>query len=331
GRTDPAATTTPGPTEARRHLAAMAGAAAGACVMEVSSHGLQQRRVDGLRFAGAVYTNLTGDHLDYHGSMESYAAAKARLFGLLDAGAVAVLNAGDAACSRVRTAARVVRFGLEGAETGPAGTSFRWRGRRVETALVGTHNAENAVAALECARALGVDPDLARRRLGSAAPVRGRLEPVQRGPYLVLVDYAHTDDALQRALAAVRPLTRGRLILVFGCGGDRDRTKRPRMGAGAARGADRILVTNDNPRTEPPGRIAGEICRGIRGREVRVELDRRRAIAAALREARPGDAVLIAGKGHEASQVIGRERIPFDDAAVARELLARRDHPNCWV
>jgi UDP-N-acetylmuramoyl-L-alanyl-D-glutamate--2,6-diaminopimelate ligase len=314
--------TTPGATEVRRLLRAMVDAGCIACAMEVSSHALVQGRVDGLRFRAAVYTNLTGDHLDYHGTMEEYAAAKQRLFDLLDADATAVLNSRDPVCAKVRTRARIARFAPRAVVVEPLRTRFRWRGRDVWTPLVGRHNAENAAAALEAACALGVEPKEAVEALKGVLPARGRLEPVQQEPFLVLVDYAHTDDALEKALATVREVTKGSVHLVFGCGGDRDKTKRPRMGAIAAKRADHVVITNDNPRSEDPGRIAQEILEGLgRRRRFTVQLDRRAAIREAIAAAQPGDAVLIAGKGHETSQIVGKEVFPFDDAAVAREEL----------
>jgi len=319
--------TTPGPTVLRRALRDMAAAGCAACTLEVSSHALDQGRVDGLAFAVAVYTNLTGDHLDYHGTAAAYEAAKARLFALLDEGAVAVLNARDAACARVRTRARVVRFDPGAVDVGPDGTGFRWRGRPVRTPLLGRHNAENAAAALEAALALGADPDEAVARLASARPARGRLEAVRTAPFHVLVDYAHTDDALEKALLAVRELARRRVIAVFGCGGDRDRGKRPRMGAVAARLADVTIVTSDNPRSEAPEAIAEQILEGMGERRALLLLDRREAIRAALSLARPGDAVLIAGKGHETWQVQAGRKTPFDDAAEARRILGAIPDP----
>lgn len=313
--------TTPGATALRRHLRAMVAAGCSACVAEVSSHALVQRRVDGLHFDAAVYTNLSGDHLDYHGSMEDYAAAKARLFELLSPDAAAVLNARDPACGRIRTEARIVRFKADDVRVEATGTRFHWRGREVVVPLVGRHNAENAAAALETACALGLPEEEAIAALAGVLPARGRLEPVQREPFLVLVDYAHTDDALDKALRAVRDVTTGSVLVVFGCGGDRDRTKRPRMGAVAARWADRIFITNDNPRSEDPGRIADEVRTGLGRTKATVVLDRRTAIREAIAAARPGDTVLIAGKGHETYQQIGSRRLPFDDAAVAREEL----------
>ncbi|MHC4970816.1 MAG: UDP-N-acetylmuramoyl-L-alanyl-D-glutamate--2,6-diaminopimelate ligase [Planctomycetota bacterium] len=318
------ANTTPGATELRRHLRAMVDAGCTACAMEVSSHALDQRRVDGLRFAAAVYTNLSGDHLDYHGSLEEYAAAKARLCWLLGPHAVAVVNATDPACQRIATSARVVPFQATRISVEPTCTRFVWRGREATVPLVGRHNAENAAAALETVCALGIDPEEAELMLARALPARGRLEPVQREPFLVVVDYAHTDDALDKALASVREVTSGSVLLVFGCGGDRDRSKRPRMGAVAARRADGIFVTNDNPRSEDPERIAAEVVAGLGRRRAKVQLDRREAIREAIAAARPGDAVVIAGKGHETYQVVGSERRPFDDVAVAKEALSFR-------
>jgi len=324
----PAINTTPAPTEIRRHLRAMVDAGCVACVMEVSSHALAQRRTDGLHFAAAVYTNLSGDHLDYHGSMESYALAKARLVTGLDSDSVAILNAVDPACMRIETRADVVWFRPERVRVSPNGTYFEWRGHEAFVPFVGRHNAENAAAALEAACALGADPHEALAMLAKAVAARGRLEVVATEPTLVLVDYAHTDDALLQAIRAVREVTTGRVIVVFGCGGDRDRSKRPRMGAVAAQWADRVFVTSDNPRTEDAAGIAREVLAGTGTAGATVVLDRRAAIGAALRAARPGDAVLIAGKGHEDYQIVGNSRLPFDDVQVAREQLESGSRRN---
>jgi UDP-N-acetylmuramoyl-L-alanyl-D-glutamate--2,6-diaminopimelate ligase len=315
------ANTTPGPTELRRHLCGMLDAGCSAGAMEVSSHALAQRRTEGLRFRVAVYTNLSGDHLDYHGSMESYEAAKARLFLGLDEDAVAVLNANDPACARIRTRARVVWYAPRDVRADASGTRFVWRGHAVRVPLLGRHNAENTAAALEAACALGADPAEAIAQLAGVLPVRGRLEPVQREPFSVIVDYAHTDDALDKALRAVRGFTEGRVILVFGCGGDRDRTKRPRMGRVAAQWADRVIVTSDNPRGEDPQSIAREIVAGMEGTAREVVLDRRAAIRQAVAEARPRDTILIAGKGHETYQLVNGARLDFDDTAEAQRAL----------
>jgi UDP-N-acetylmuramoyl-L-alanyl-D-glutamate--2,6-diaminopimelate ligase len=313
--------TTPGPSALRRYLREMVRSGCGGCIMEVSSHGLDQGRVAELRFAAAVYTNLSGDHLDYHGSMEAYASAKASLFEGLDSAAFAVLNGADPACARIRTRAQVVHFAADEVAPDALGTRFRWRGRQVRVPLVGRHNAENSAAALEAACALGADPDECVAALAGVLPVRGRLQPVQTRPFLVLVDYAHTDDGLEKVLRAAREVTPGRLHAVFGCGGDRDRSKRPRMGAAAARWADRVIVTNDNPRSEEPERIAAEVVSGMGTRRPDVHLDRRAAIFEAISAARPGDTVLIAGKGHETYQIVGEARLPFDDADVARQAI----------
>ncbi len=321
GANEKTVNTTPGATDLRRYLRGMVDAGCFACAMEVSSHALDQGRTRGLRFRAAAYTNLSGEHLDYHGSMERYAAAKARLFQGLHAEATAVVNAADPIAAAVPTKARRVPFAAERVRVRPNGTSFLWRGKEAMVPLVGRHNAQNAVCALELACALGLDEDAARRRLATARPARGRLEPVQREPFLVAVDYAHTDDALENALRTVREVIPGRVHVVFGCGGDRDPTKRPRMGAVAARYADGVFVTSDNPRSEQPERIVADVLKGVVDRDVRVLLDRRTAIREAIAIARPGDAVLIAGKGHEAVQVVGGSEIPFDDAAEARAAL----------
>jgi UDP-N-acetylmuramoyl-L-alanyl-D-glutamate--2,6-diaminopimelate ligase len=316
-----AVNTTPGPTDLRRYLRAMVAAGCVACVMEVSSHALAQRRTEGLRYAAAIYTNLSGDHLDYHGTMEAYAAAKARLITGLSSDSVAVLNATDPACSSLETRAEVVWFRPDRVRLSANGTHFEWRDREAFVPAVGRHNAENAAAALEAACALGAEPNEALAMLARAVPAPGRLQVVATQPALVVVDYAHTDDALLQAIRAVREVTSGRVIVVFGCGGDRDKTKRPRMGAVAAQWADRVIVTSDNPRTEDAARIASEVLAGTGSRGASVVLDRRTAIGKALQAAEAGDTVLIAGKGHEDYQIIGRERIPFDDALVAREEL----------
>jgi UDP-N-acetylmuramoyl-L-alanyl-D-glutamate--2,6-diaminopimelate ligase len=307
--------------------------------MEVSSIALDQGRTDGLDFAAGVFTNLSGDHMDYHRTPENYLKAKTRLFAGLTGSAAAVLNADDAASVKIarRTASRIVWYSL----TGPAdvfaadvvvdrsGSRFELhaggKSTTIRTPLVGEHNVSNCLAAAGAAIALGLDWNAITEGLRTAPPVPGRLEPVpsDRG-FSVLVDYAHTDDSLARVLAALRPLTAGRILCVFGCGGDRDRTKRPRMAAAAEKGADLIFVTSDNPRTENPAMILAEILGGFspagRARVV-VDADRRGAIGAAIAAARAGDVVLIAGKGHEDYQIIGTTKIRFDDREVAAEFL----------
>lgn len=346
----PAALTTPPAWELSRTFARMVEAGCRAAVMEVSSHALDQDRVAGLRFQAGVFTNLSGDHLDYHGTMEAYAGVKARLFAMLPGDGAAVVNADDPAAERMAAgcAASVLRCSLRGGRTpdccsaviGSAslhGTraSFRgpWGEFDASLRLVGAHNVMNALEALAACWAVGADTDALKSGIESSLPPPGRFEAVTPAdhPFAVLVDYAHTDDAIRRALAALRPLVGhgGALRIVFGCGGDRDRTKRPRMGAAAAELADHVYLTSDNPRTEDPGAILDEVMSGIApGRRDRVSVDgdRRAAIESAIRDAMPGDIVLIAGKGHETEQVVpdgvgGTRRLPFDDRVVARDSL----------
>lgn len=340
GRSVTARLTTPGPLELAGYLRECADAGADAAVMEVSSHALDQKRTDGLRFAAAAFTNLTGDHLDYHGTLESYRAAKRRLFQGLGPEAVAVVNRDDASHEFMLEGcrARVVTFGLEQpadisariTRSTSQGTFYRLRleGRELvlENAVVGRHNVYNALTAAGLARALGADLDAIAAGLTSVRNIPGRLQRVPCASAAdVFVDYAHTDDALRNVLSALKPLTRRRLIVVFGCGGDRDRSKRPRMAAAVAERADAIIVTSDNPRTEEPRQIIDEILSGFRAdarRRVTVEPDRAAAIRAALAGAGEGDVVLIAGKGHEDYQIIGDRRIHFDDVEVAIQAAA---------
>ena len=337
--------TTPPAIQLMSHLAEAVSAGATHAVMEVSSHALDQRRADGIRFDAGVFTNLTGDHLDYHKDFEAYRLAKRRLFDLLDRDATAVINVDDRNGESMVEACRgkVVRVGLNGGADVYArirsitanGTDFdlmaEGRSMPVHLQLVGRHNVQNALAAAAAVRYLGGGgadwPEIVAG-LESVKLVRGRLERVGNGelPFTVLVDYAHTDDALQNVLSALRPLASGNLIVMFGCGGDRDRSKRPRMANVAERWADRIVVTSDNPRSERPDDIIEEILRGFSERarsKVIVQADRRRAIEEAIGCAGPGDVVLLAGKGHETYQQIGGQRIHFDDVEVATEVINR--------
>ncbi len=328
--------TTPQPPELHRLLAAMRDAGAHVVAMEVSSHALELGRVDDVAFHTAVLTNVTRDHLDFHGSLEAYAAAKHRLFTMAHR---AVLNLDDAHGRAWRTgiAARVpvLTYALRGgADVVPHGVVLTSAGSRFELGgvdfrvnLPGEFNVENALAAVGAARQLGIDDAGSARGLAHLARVPGRMEHVAGGEVDVIVDYAHTPDALERALTALRSGTRGAVAVVFGCGGDRDRGKRAEMGSIAAAFADRIYVTNDNPRTEDPHAIADAIAAGIGHHPYVVELDRRRAIERAIAEATRGDVVLIAGKGHENYQIVGDRREPFDDAEVARRLLGCEDAP----
>jgi len=333
----PASTTTPDPVTLMECLDAMVREEIPAAVMEVSSHALAQSRVAGVRFETGIFTNLTGDHIDYHRDMGAYREAKGRLFRQLDDRATAILNEDDPATSYMKqiTRARVIGYGLRGRgevtglilEMSLTETRFRlrspWGESEVRLPFAGRHNVYNALAASAAGFANGLPLERIVRGLEAAPPVPGRQEIVSNGyPFTVMVDYAHTDDALAAILRNLRPLVRGRLIVVFGCGGDRDREKRPRMGAVADRFADYSWVTSDNPRSEEPEAIVEEILRGMRSRgRTRVELDRARAIEGAIAMARPRDLVLIAGKGHETTQTLRDTIVPFDDRIVARGLL----------
>jgi UDP-N-acetylmuramoyl-L-alanyl-D-glutamate--2,6-diaminopimelate ligase len=367
--------TTPESTAIQATLAAMRDAGARAAVLEVSSHALAQERVAGIRFAVAAFTNLTRDHLDYHGDMERYFAAKRRLFEEhLAADGIAVVNARDPYGARLADAletadprplvpapvepveaqarhertsrVRVWRYGvprpdalhataltsglagIEATLATPAGPIA------IRSPLVGAHNVENLLCAAGVALALGLPPEAVGSGLSSSAGAPGRLERIEAGGVALFVDYAHTDDALARALEALRALSPRRLLCVFGCGGDRDRGKRPLMGSAAVGGADVAIVTSDNPRTEDPGAIIADILPGLAGarrlspgearsgaRGFLVEPDRRAAIALAVSLARPGDAVLVAGKGHEDYQIVGTTKHPFSDREEARRAL----------
>ncbi|NCO57065.1 MAG: UDP-N-acetylmuramoyl-L-alanyl-D-glutamate--2,6-diaminopimelate ligase [Nitrospirae bacterium CG18_big_fil_WC_8_21_14_2_50_70_55] len=335
----PAPHTTPDGLRVIELLGAMRAAGSDHAVMEVSSHGLDQQRVAGCRFTTVVFTNLTQDHLDYHRDMESYFAAKGLLFRppLAVAGTVAVLNSDDPYGRRLAatTAVGVLTYGLgPGAAVRATDLDLRSEHSRftlhheghavpITTRLLGEVNVYNVLAAAAVGLRYGWPLAEVAAALGSAAPVPGRYQRLGSDRPAVVVDYAHTPDALARAVADCRRLTRGRLILVFGCGGDRDRAKRPLMGA-AATGAERVILTSDNPRSEPPRQILAEIEPGLGDHPYTVEVDRARAIAAAIGEAADDDLVLIAGKGHEDYQIVGAARLPFDDREVAAAALARR-------
>jgi UDP-N-acetylmuramoyl-L-alanyl-D-glutamate--2,6-diaminopimelate ligase len=326
------ARTTPEAPDLQRHLRASLDRGVSVVAMEVSSHALELWRVAGTRFAAAVFTNLGRDHLDFHREMESYFQAKARLFDPAYT-AMAVVNLDDAYGGRLAAelaaSPEVVTIGYELADAADlrfegATSRFSWRGHGVVLQLAGRHNVSNALAAATTAMALGLDENDIVDALQAASPVRGRFEMVDAGqPFRIVVDYAHTPDALDAVVDAARQVASGRVILVFGCGGDRDHEKRPEMGRVADRAADVVVVTSDNPRSEDPQTIIDSILSGMgeTGDRVMVEPDRRRAIAVALGAARPGDLVLLAGKGHETVQVIGRQELPFDDRAVALEEL----------
>jgi len=347
GERRPASLTTPEAPELQSLLAEMRDRGVVAVAMEMSSHALAQRRGFGLDGDVAVFTNLSHDHLDFHGTLDGYLDAKLMLFDGRNGDHdrkpwTAVINGDDPVAERVAAAARrgggqVRTYGLRDTdavrigrvEPRPRGLSvpLSWQGgaRTVALPLLGRYNAWNAAAAFESARALGIEAEVAARGLERVAAVPGRLERVDRGQsFEVVVDYAHTPDALEQALTAAREHAPGALLLVFGCGGDRDRAKRPAMGKVAAARADRVWVTSDNPRSEDPAAIVREIEVGMGTTRREVMLDRREAIAAALNAARPGDLVLIAGKGHETTQTIGDRVLPFDDREVAAALLETR-------
>ncbi|HET9513595.1 MAG TPA: UDP-N-acetylmuramoyl-L-alanyl-D-glutamate--2,6-diaminopimelate ligase [Gemmatimonadales bacterium] len=325
--------TTPGPVDLQATFASLKRRGVRQVAMETSSHSLDQGRLDGLQFGAGVFTNFTRDHLDYHGTMEHYLAAKLRLLGLLAPGAVRVVNQDDPAWQAIPPDQHRFTFGLRpGADLlaehitlSASGSAFRLSGRlgerSVELPLPGEFNVANALAAAACALGLGLSLDLVVERLATAPQVPGRMERLALKPCVVLRDYAHTPDALERVLLTLRPLTAGRLIVLFGCGGDRDRGKRPLMGQVADRLADQVFVTSDNPRTEDPDQIIDDIVAGMRGPHTRIT-DRREAIAAALGQARPGDTLLLAGKGHETYQVVGTVKHPFDERRIVAELAA---------
>ncbi len=333
--------TTPGPIELQRTLRALADAGVRTVAIEVSSHALHQQRVEGIRFAAAVFTNLTRDHLDYHGTMEAYFAAKASLVSHLSADGVAIVNSDDRAWNALPFAPRRVTFGVTSARAevraeqvtfDSGGSSWRLTTNAASAAvhlpLIGDFNVANALGAAATAYALGMPVENIAARLNKQPQVPGRLEIVGEHP-TVLRDYAHTPDALERALTALRPFTPGALIAVFGAGGDRDRGKRPLMAEVAGRLADRVIITSDNPRTEDPEIILDQIAGGMDPGTFERVVDRRAAISRAIASADPArDVVLLAGKGHEDYQVRGTTKYPFDEKQIVGEILAARAKSN---
>ena len=365
GKTVEASHTTPDALELHRLLREMVDAGIDTVVMEVSSHALAQQRVHGLVFRAAAFTNLTRDHLDYHKDVEDYFQAKRRLFTeFLSGGGGAVVNGDDTFANRIYTELRgqkgpgsrpdgrmAWKFSVRGeGEISAAGVEFTLSGIRgtlktpagdipFKSSLVGSHNLENILAATGVALGAGLSRRDVQEGIERLRRVPGRMEVVEDRGVAALVDYAHTDDALRRSLEALRPLTRGRLFCVFGCGGDRDRGKRPMMGQAAGEGADLVIVTSDNPRTEDPDEIISEIAPGLEKVGLRrmspakaragekgylVEVDRRGALALAASLAKPGDAILVAGKGHETYQIIGSEKNAFDDRVEVERALQER-------
>jgi UDP-N-acetylmuramoyl-L-alanyl-D-glutamate--2,6-diaminopimelate ligase len=325
--------TTPGPVELQRVLRALVDKGVTTVAMEVSSHSLDQRRIDGLNFDAAVFTNLTRDHLDYHGTMEAYFEAKARLIEYLKPDGAAAINVDDANWASLPTTRRKILFG-ESARAHVRATEVRFtpngsdwmlnydgKSIPVHLPLIGDVNVHNALGAVAVGVTLGMPIEDLAKGLANLPQVPGRLEVISTDP-TVLRDYAHTPDAIERALVAVRPFTKGRIILVFGCGGDRDRGKRAEMGRAAEAGANLVIITNDNPRTEDPEQILDDIEKGMTaGRHERIT-KRKAAIARAIEEAHNGDVVLLAGKGHETYQIIGTTKLPFDEKLIVSELLA---------
>lgn len=338
-----ASNTTPGPIELAAMMAEMVANGQTHLVMEVSSHALHQGRVSGIDYAAAIFTNLTGDHLDYHKTPEAYLAAKSILFEGLAPAATAVINVDDPAGEVIAkaTRAKVVFYGLSPLcdvraridHVDEHGTRYAIRHGEGETMiaspLIGRHNVYNCLAAAGACRALGVPWTVIAEALSGPIRVPGRLERVAvPAPFTVFVDYAHTDDAMKNVLSAARPVTRGKLVVLFGCGGNRDRTKRPRMARVAEEFADRIIITSDNPRNEQPQDIINEIVAGLSesgSRKTQVEPDRKRAIEMAIAQASDGDVILLAGKGHENYQIVGSEKHHFDDVEIAAECMRQRE------
>jgi len=354
-----ASNTTPDPLQLQAMMRQMRSDGITHLIMEVTSHALDQRRVAGCSFQVGVFTNLTRDHLDYHGTMEAYLAAKRRLFEEYlkseGEGGLAVLNGDDPSSLELArsTKARTIFYGKgESCQLRVAGWKVALRGsemrivgdgidERIRSPLLGQPNVWNVLAACTVAWGLGIEPEMWQKGLDALSPVPGRMELVpggERGGVLVLVDYAHTPDALERAFLTARSLAERRLIGVFGCGGDRDKGKRPLMAKAAATHCDLVVVTSDNPRSEPPMAIIQDIVEGFKGTSMArrephedgsapaytVIEDRAEAIKWAITRAMPGDVVLIAGKGHETYQIMGNKRVPFDDRIVARKALEER-------
>ena len=325
--------TTPGPIDLQATFAALVAAGARGAAMEVSSHSLDQGRVDGLVFKTAIFTNLTRDHLDYHKTFEAYFAAKSKLSSHLAPDGAEVVNADDPAWQALPGGHRRVTFGEQAGDVRARDVTLDASGARFELVtpvgaarvrlpLLGRFNVANALGVAAAAVSEGMTPAAVAERLASAPQVPGRMERIATRPVAILRDYAHTPDALERALEALRPLTPGRVIAVFGAGGDRDRGKRAPMGAAVARLADIAIATSDNPRTEDPARILDDVEQGMQGKPHRREVDRRKAIALALELAREGDTIILAGKGHETYQVIRTDKQPFDERDIVHELGA---------
>lgn len=351
-RVIPATRTTPESLDVQEMMSRMVVSGCKACVMEVSSHALEQKRVAGIEFDVAIFTNLSQDHLDFHGDMENYFLAKQKLFTQTSSGSkrgAVVINIDDASGARLARESDVtlkLTYGIRGSASvrathihlGAELSTFTVEAREktftCKLPLIGRHNIYNALAATGAGFALDLDSKKIQAALGRMAPVPGRLEGVACGqPFTVFVDYAHTDDALQNVLTTLREVTKGRLLLLFGCGGSRDTGKRAKMGRVAAMHADHTVITSDNPRKEKPEAIAAQIeegFRSVKNTDYSVELDRARAIAGLLSMARAGDTVLLAGKGHETYQEFEDTVVPFDDRVHAREALENLQRGGAW-
>jgi UDP-N-acetylmuramoyl-L-alanyl-D-glutamate--2,6-diaminopimelate ligase len=328
--------TTPGPLELQSMLYQMQEAGVTTAVIEVSSHALEQARTEKINFSSAIFTNLTQDHLDYHKNMEDYFLAKSKLFLGLSSRAFAIVNNDDLSGVRLKklSPCKLVSYGIDGdcdiratgLKLGVCSSEFLIQAANVrqylKTKLIGRHNVYNVLAAFAWAQAEGLDIDKVKDALGAFELVPGRLEKIEsEKDFSVFVDYAHTEDALKNVLGALRQVSQGRIIVVFGCGGDRDRTKRPKMGNAATELADYAIITSDNPRSEVPEEIFRDIESGISRDNYRVVPDRLKAISESLSLARKGDIVLVAGKGHENYQVLKDKTLHFDDREAVRQCL----------
>lgn len=338
--------TTPSPIILQSLLARMVEKGLDYCVMEVSSHSLDQKRVEGIDFHAAIFTNATNEHLDYHKDFKSYLDSKKKLFSGLSRSGIAVINKDDASFADVKDACRarsIKSFGIApdsdfiatGIKLGIEGSDFTMNfdsgSIHLKTKLIGRHNISNILAASSCAALDGIIPASIKIGIENAGVVPGRLQALDVSGVKIFVDYAHTDDALEKVLACMNELKTGRIITVFGCGGDRDRTKRPRMGDIATRLSDYVVITSDNPRDEDPDAIFDDITKGISKDAYNYDIipDRRDAIAKAISYAKNGDTVLIAGKGHEKYQIVKEKKLPFDDVEIATELAREKSGREC--
>jgi UDP-N-acetylmuramoyl-L-alanyl-D-glutamate--2,6-diaminopimelate ligase len=338
----PAPLTTPDCLTIAKAQAQMLKAGAKYMVIEASSHALDQNRVAAINFKAAAFTNLTGDHLDYHKTTENYLAAKSKLFAMLLPDSTAVLNKQSSYSKQIAagTKAKILWFAVDEEadlsaeihsidDSGTAFTlSYQRQSIRIKTPLLGRFNVANHLAAAGLCLAAGLDLKTVVRGLSALDAIPGRLEKVKsKAPFTVLVDFAHTDDALDNVLSTLKPLSKARLIVVFGCGGDRDKTKRPRMAKVVEKFADLAIVTSDNPRTENPHDIISQIIAGFKAPnspKIKIEPDRKKAIALAIDSAKKNDVVIIAGKGHENYQIIGKQKFPFSDQQIALDLLKNK-------